>query len=80
MASQKNERVTVAPGRTVIHTAPVDPKSGATPVTREHGPGAMIDMHPDEAARLRELGYLVDSSGDVKIADGNGPNVLTETN
>ncbi len=76
MAQQlKMTKVTVAPGRNVSHADRSD--SGAIS-PRTYRPGEMFDMPVEEAVRLRELGFLVDPSGSVPVAETAGPTVLRD--
>jgi len=68
MAASKNASTsgtfTVAPGRTV-----------STP-DGDKGPGSQVDLAPDEAERLRSLGFLLSDDGSVTFnADGPAVNV-----
>lgn len=47
--------ITVAPGRTITHAV----KVGDEVVSKDFGPGAVLDVEPAEAKRLRRLGFAL---------------------
>jgi hypothetical protein len=90
MASAPKVKATVAPGRTIVtHEPPAellaDAKKSGKPVVfdhahvKQHGPGTILDLSPEDAARFTDLGYLVPDGGGQIPGGGSGPPVIIET-
>lgn len=73
----KTIQATVAPGRHIAHGA-VDKDGKAVGGEKLFRPGETIDLPQEEVTRLRELGYLVDPSGALPLAETAGPVTLRE--